>query len=176
MESAHPGLGEEGSIDLVEVHVPKLVIDFDLEFEAGPIMARNRKLLRNVKVPAAQLRALVGQAVPEDFAVNACLLKAGEVVYQFDCRFPVRGKVSVFDRTFDFRRRSVKVVAKGELATRPLRAGVAPFIQRLGKRAEFRLWGLHYRDGAWNGFEAPVIGLEEVACTSWVRLRSWRLK
>ena len=156
--------------------MPKLVIDFGLEFEAGPIVARNRKLLRDVKVPAAELRALVEQAAPEDFAVNVCLLEAGEVVCQFDCRFPVRGKVAVFDRTFDFRRRSVKVVAKGELATRPLRDGVAPFIQRLGKRADFRLWGLHYKDGAWNGFEAPVIGLEEVACKSWVRLRSWGLK
>ncbi len=156
--------------------MPKLVIDFDVEFEAGPIIARDRDLMRHVKVPAARLRALVAKAAREDFAVTAVLLERGKSGYSFDCRHPIPGTTTVFDWAFNFGKRTVKVLAKGELATRSLRPGVAPFIQRLGKTADFRLWGFRYNGGAWNGFEAPVIGFEEDACKSWFRLRTWRLK
>ena len=157
--------------------MPKLLIDFDVEFEAGPIVVMDRKLHHDVRLPADRLRTAVDAADPEDLSVAAVLVEGGtRCTYIFGFRPAGPNGDGVLTWKFDFRKRTVKVVAKGQLVSKPLNAGVGPHIQRLGKRASFRVWGFHHKDGAWNGFEAPVIGQEENDFKNWIRLPKWTLK
>ena len=155
----------------------KLHIDFDVEFEASPIVARDSKLMCDVRLPAVRLRTAVEAADPEDLSVAAVLVERGTYIsYIFGFR-PVGPKWDgELSWTFDFRKRTVKVMAKGQLVSKTLNAGVGSHIQRLGKKASFRLWGFHHKDGAWNGLEAPVIGQEENDPKNWIRLPKWKLK
>jgi hypothetical protein len=157
--------------------MPKLHVDFDVEFDASPIVARDSKLMYDVRLPAARLRTAVEAADPEDLSVAAVLVERGtHISYIFGFR-PVGPKGDgVLTWTFDFRKRTVKVVAKGQFVSKSLKAGVGSHIQRLGTTASFRLWGFHHKDGAWNGFEAPVIGQKENDLKNWIRLPKWKLK
>ena len=155
----------------------KIYMDLDVEFEASPFVGYDGKRMQPVKMSAARLRTAVEEADPQDFTVATVLVERGtQAGFSLGFRPVGPSGNGALTWTFDFRKRTVKVVAKGQFVSKTLRSGVGPYVQRLGKQASFRLWGFHHRDGKWNGFEAPVIGKEEDDYKNWIRLPSWRLK
>lgn len=152
--------------------MPKLMIDFDLEFEAGPFIGRSERTCADIKLSGSKLRAIVEKAKPEDFTLSVVL--ADSLSLEFGRTGLKKG--ASLEWEFDFKSSVITVRAHGPISTEPLRPGVAPFIKSLGEKADFRLRGFNYRGGKWMGFEAGVIGQKVDDYQKWIRLPGWQLK
>ena len=68
------------------------------------------------------------------------------------------------------------VIAKGELSTSVLRAGVPQQLQKLGKKADVRLMCFKYKGGMWDGLTGQIVGQKKDDFKNWMQLKNWNLK
>jgi hypothetical protein len=157
--------------------MPKLVIEIDHEFQAGPMLAKNDGLGFKT-LSAKELKAMIAGADPGEFGLNVCLLDPDEgwPFVGFEMYSKGLKKGGVFEFTIDENEGRAKVRVQGEIASSALRAGVAPMIQKLGKKAEFRLTAFNFRGNQYSGFEAPIQGQKEDDFKNWFKIKNWKLK
>ena len=157
--------------------MPKLVIEMDHAFQAGPMKAhgaKNRSGVLSVK----ELKALLRDANPTEFSVSVSFLDPDEGWPCVGFEMTTKGlkKGSVFEFTVNEKARLARITVKGELSSSPLRAGVAPFIQKMGRKADLRLQAFNYKGGEWNGFTAPIVGQGVKDFQNWFKIVTWKLR
>ena len=158
--------------------MPKLVIDIDVQFEAGPLMAFDKKSRDTKVLSPRQVKELLAGMGTADFSLNIVLLdpEEGWPSVGFDLEQGNLKKGGQFEVSVDQGKGTAKVHVKGEISSPPLRSGVAPLIQEMGKDADFRLAALNYKGGEKAGFTAPVVGQGEDDFQDWLKISKWELK
>lgn len=158
--------------------MPKLVVQIDHEFQAGPMLARDKRVSETKPLSSKKLKELIAGAVPDDFSLAICLLdpEEGWPMVGFELSPKRLSKGGVFDFTIDEKERVATIKVHGEIATDALRAGVAPDIQKQGKKADFRLQAFNFKGGEWKGFSAPIVGQGEEDFKNWYQIKNWKLK
>lgn len=156
--------------------MPKLAIEIEHEFDAGPFIAIQGGKSTPLKVK--QLKKMLEQAQPSDFSLSISLLdpEDGRPLIGFEFTPAGLKKGGVFEYVIDEKSMRVHVNVKGTLLSSPLRSGVAPEIQKRSTRADFRLQAFNFKDGEWSGFTAPLIGQVEDEFKKWFRIDKWALK
>jgi hypothetical protein len=158
--------------------MPKLVIEIDHEFQAGPAVALDGKSGLSKALNAKKLKELLADADPADFSLCVAVIdpKEGYPVVDFEMTKGGLKKGGTFEFAIDEKTGICKVHAKGEIASAALRAGVAPSIQKMGKKADLRLQAFNYKGGEWSGFKAPIQGQDEEDWKTWYQIKAWTLK
>lgn len=158
--------------------MPKLVIEIDHEFQAGPPTALDGKTGRSKTLSAKKLKELLAEADPADFSLCVAFIDSAEGYPVVDFEMTKGGlkKGGTFEFTINEKSGVVKVQAKGEIASPPLRAGVAPSIQKMGKKADLRLQAFNYKGGEWSGFKAAIQGQDEDDWKTWYPIKTWNVK
>ena len=158
--------------------MPKLVIEIDHEFQAGPPTALDGKSGLSKPLTAKKLKDLLAAADPADFSLCVAFIDPAEGYPSFDFEMTKGGlkKGGTFEFSIDEKAGVVKVQVKGEIASTALRAGVAPMIQKVGKKAEFRLSAFNFKGGEWSGFKAAIHGQDEDDWKTWYPIKDWKLK
>lgn len=157
--------------------MPKLIIDIDHEFNAGPFLAHDEKSSEVKPLNEKQLKKLLADASDGDFSLCVCFVNPDEGYADFDVDLTKKGlkKGGVFEFTVDEKKGVAKVKVNGELSV-ALRSGVAPMIQGYGKKADLRLQAFNYKGGYWNGFMAPLEGQKEDDFKNWYQIKNWKVK
>ena len=157
--------------------MPKLVIQIDHKFIAGPMLALNEKS-QTKPLSAKKLKAMISGAEPGDFSLSISFLdlEMGSPCVVFEMTKIGLKKGGTFEFSIDEKKGVVTVCVKGEIASSPLRAGVAPFIQKMGKKADLRLVAFNYKGGEWSGFTAPIHAQAEEDYKNWYQIKTWSLK
>jgi len=158
--------------------MPRLVIEMDHEFQAGPMEAHDAKSSQCKVLSVNKLNELLRDADPTEFSVSVSFLDPDEgwPCVGFELTRKGLKKGGVFEFTVDEKARLARIAVKGELSSSPLRAGVAPFIQKMGRKADLRLQAFNYKGGEWSGFTAPIIGQKKDDFRNWFRITSWKLR
>ena len=156
--------------------MPKLVIEIEHEFNAGPFIAIQGG--KSAPLKAKQLKKMLEHAQPSDFSLSVSLLDPEEGWPSVGFEFTPAGLKtgSIFEYSIDEKSMRAHVNVKGTLLSSPLRSGVAPHIQKQGSKADFRLQAFNFKDGEWSGFTAPIIGQVEDEFKKWFRVAKWALK
>lgn len=141
----------------------------DYEFNAGPFITQNKP---------NELKKFLKSATEDDFGLCVTFLhpEDGTPSINFDLSHASLKKGGVFKWTLDEVTERVVVVVRGELATGPLRSGVAPTIASKYAGAKLRLDSFIFKGGEWSGFRAPLLGQTEENCHSWYVVDDWRVK
>ena len=112
----------------------------------------------------------------EKFTISFLDLESGSPCVGFEMTKIGLQKGGTFEFSIDEKKGVVTVCVKGEIASSPLRAGVAPFIQKMGKKADLRLQAFNYKGGEWSGFTAPIHAQAEEDYKNWYQIKTWSLK
>ena len=112
----------------------------------------------------------------EKFTLSFLDLESGSPCVGFEMTKIGFKKGGTFEFSIDEKKGVVTVCVKGEIASSPLRAGVAPFIQKMGKKADLRLQAFNYKGGEWSGFTAPIHAQAEEDYKNWYQIKTWSLK
>ena len=154
--------------------MPRLVIQIDHEFVAGPMVGSKKLSVR-------QLTALSAKANPNDFSLRVELLPmegdddSDGASFELQKRGVRNG--AIFEVSIDAQNRLAKVHVKGEIASTLLRPGVAPLIQKATRNGgDFRLTSFDYKGGQWAGFTAAIHGQDEADKDTWYRIKTWALR
>jgi len=157
--------------------MPRLVVQIDHAFEAGPLQARDANG-RVKPLSPNKIAEMARDADPGEFSLSVVFLDPKDRWPVIGFELPRSGlkRSGTFEFTISAKTRRVAVKVKGELVSAPLRAGVAPHIQKMGRAADCRLQAFEYKGGMWSGFTAPIIGQGENDFENWFRITSWSLK
>lgn len=112
----------------------------------------------------------------EKFTLSFLDLESGSPCVGFEMTKIGLKKGGTFEFSIDEKKGVVTVCVKGEIASSPLRAGVAPFIQKMGKKADLRLQAFNYKGGEWSGFTAPIHAQAEEDYKNCYQIKTWSLK
>ena len=159
--------------------MPRLVIQIDHEFIAGPMIGSKKLSVR-------QLIALSAKANPNDFSLCVELMPTeddgekdddGGVGVSFEIQKRGVRNGAIFEVSIDAHNRLAKVRVKGEIASTLLRPGVTPYIQKATRNGgDFRLASFDYKGGKWSGFTAAIHGQDENDKDTWYRISNWALR
>jgi hypothetical protein len=154
--------------------MPRLVIQIDHEFIAGPMIGSKKLSVR-------QLTALSAKANPNDFSLCVELMPTEAdddgvgVSFEIQKRGVRNG--AIFEVSIDAHNRLAEVRVKGEIASTLLRPGVTPHIQKATRNGgDFRLASFDYKGGKWSGFTAAIQGQDEADKDTWYRISNWALR
>ena len=151
--------------------MPRLVIQIDHEFIAGPMIGSKKLSVR-------QLTALSAKADSNDFSLCVELMPTevddDGVGLSFEIQKRGVRNCAIFEVSIDVQNRLAKVRVKGEIASTLLRAGVTPHIQKITRNGgDFRLASFDYKGGRWSGFTAVIHGQAEADKDTWYRISTW---
>jgi hypothetical protein len=152
--------------------MPRLVIQIDHEFIAGPMIGSKKLSVR-------QLIALSAKANPNDFSLCVELMPTEDDDSAISFEIQKRGvrNGAIFEVSIDAQNRLAKVRVKGEIASTLLRPGVTPYIQKATRNGgDFRLASFDYKGGRWSGFTAVIHGQDEADKDTWYRISNWALR
>ena len=155
----------------------KLIIGIEGVFEFGPFIAKdNEKGM--IPLTKQNIDKLIVNAVNSDYSLSAVMFNRKDeyeaVMFEFPVSTLKKGGMLSVEINSDKGRVNLEV--KGELSTKPLRAGVAQRIESYGDGADFRLESFFYKGGEWSGFKAPLLDLNSEDSKSWPKLTDWIIK
>ena len=158
--------------------MPKLAINVDLKFEAGPMSSLDSKSHREKILSSAKLKKMITDADVNDFSLSVTFLdpEHGYPIVGFEMNKKLLKKGGIFDFLIDEKTSKATVTVKGTLLSTPMRSGVAPYIQKMGKSADLRLEAFNYKGGKWEGFTAKIAGQKEEDYKNWIEIKDWQIK
>lgn len=156
--------------------MPKLIIDFDVSLNAGPLSAHDGSGLK--VLTSTKLKKMISDANADDFSLSVAFLDPDEgwPLFGFEMNKKYLKKGGIFEYQIDEKKCMATVIAKGELSSSVLRAGVPEQLQKLGKKADLRLMCFNYKGGMWDGFTGQIVGQKEDDFKNWMQLKNWNLK
>jgi hypothetical protein len=157
--------------------VAKLTISIQGIFEFTPFIAKDAER-GMVPLKPQQIDKLIANAVNTDYSLSAIMFNRKDeyeaVMFEFPAATLKKG--GVFSMKIDSENGRVNLEVKGELSTKPLRAGVSQRIESYGEGADLRLESFFYKGGEWSGFKAPLLDLNSEDSKSWPKLADWTIK
>ena len=158
--------------------MPKLAINVDLKFDAGPMSSHDKKSSIVKVLSTAKLSKMITDADVNDFSLSVAFLDPEHwyPIVGFEMNKKLLKKGGIFDFLIDEKTSKATVTVKGTLLSAPMRSGVAPYIQKMGKNADLRLVAFNYKGGEWSGFTAPISGQKEKDYKSWIEIKDWQIK
>jgi len=158
--------------------MPKLAIKVDLKFDAGPMSSHDSKSSMVKILSSAKLKKMITEADVNDFSLSVAFLHPEHwypiVGFEMDKKLLKTG--GIFEFLIDEKTSKATVSVKGTLFSAPMRSGVAPYIQKMGKNADLRLVAFNYKGGEWKGFTAPIAGQKEDDFKNWIEIKDWQIK
>jgi hypothetical protein len=155
----------------------KLTINIKGIFEFSPLIAKDDEK-GMVSLNKQQIDKLIADAVNADYSLSAIMFNRKDEYEAVMFEFPVATlkKGGVFSMKIDSKSGRVNLEVKGELSSKPLRAGVSQRIESYGEGADLRLESFFYKGGEWSGFKAPLLDLNSEDSKSWPKLTDWIIK
>lgn len=155
----------------------KLTINIQGVFEFTPFIAKDDEK-GMVPLKQQQIDKLIANAVDADYSLSAIMFNRKDEYEAVMFEFPVTTlkKDGVFSMKIDSESGRVNLEVKGELSTKPFRAGVSQRIEAYGEGADLRLESFFYKGGEWSGFKAPLLDLNSEDSKSWPKLADWTIK
>lgn len=153
-----------------------LEVKVNLSFETGPLIAHNEKTFREEELIGDAASKKFELVDPKMLALYVVALDPEEggaaVGFEFDVKSMKKGGEFVVNLKDDAS--GLTGLATGSFVLK-LRAGVAPMLEGYGDKIDFRLEGISYDGGAYNGFMARLAGQEEENFEEWLKIEEFIL-
>lgn len=158
--------------------MPKLIIEIDHEFSAGPMLAHDEKSSQTKALSSKKLKDLLANATQGEFSLSVAFLdpEEGWADVGFEMKKSGLKKGGIFNFDIDEKSGSAKVIVRGIVESAAMRQGVDKYIRAYGKKADLRLMAFNYKGGEWSGFTAPVHGQKEDDFKNWFQITRWSIK